>query len=65
MTEHSCAYCRIARIVNADQIDRYTKSRKPIEDFLNDPSEEQISSDVTELMIQHDRIKSREKHPVR
>jgi hypothetical protein len=65
MSEHSCAYCRIARIMNIAQINRFTESGKSPEDFLNDPYEDQISSDVTMLMIDHDRLKSKENRPVR
>lgn len=65
MSEHSCAYCRIAREMNIAQIDRFTKSKKSPEDFLNDPREDQISSDVTTLMIQHDKLKSAENRPGR
>ena len=61
MSEHTCAFCRIAREMNIAQIERFTKSGKSPEDFLNEPSEDQISSDVTELMIQHDRIKTAER----
>ncbi len=57
---HSCPFCRIARAMNIAQINRFTESGKPAEDFLNDPIEDQISSDVTVLMIEHDKIKSKE-----
>lgn len=63
MSEHSCAFCRIARQVNIDQIERFTKSGKSAPDFLDDPAEEQISSDVTQLMIEHDKIKIAEHTP--
>jgi hypothetical protein len=56
-TEHSCAFCRIAARENVAQIERFTRSKKSAEDFLNDPIEDQISSDLTELMIQHDKVK--------
>lgn len=63
MSEHTCAFCRIARQVNIDQIERFTKSGKSPEDFLNDPREEEISSDVTQLMIEHDKLKHAENTP--
>lgn len=65
MSEHTCAYCRIARLMNIEQIERFTKSEKSPEDFLNDPVEDQISSDVTTLMIQHDKLKTAENRPGR
>jgi len=65
MSEHTCAFCRIARYMNIAQIERFTQSGKSPEDFLNDPVEDQISSDVTQLMIEHDKLKSKENRPGR
>lgn len=61
MPQHSCAFCRVAREMNSQQIQRYLASGKDPEEFLNDPREDQWSSDQNVLMMAHEKIKIRER----
>lgn len=64
MSEHSCTFCRVAAREKIAQLDRFAVAGKSVEDFLNDPVEDQITSDMIRLMQQHDVIKRKEQNPL-